>query len=400
MKHLSFASLSTVTSILLVALVFSCTAISMGQDAETIRTIFAAAPKTPTHVPGVSIFAAPPKGFNALTASGEELALYGLPQRPDPQTEPQRYARWVRAMTALASPKYHPTDVKQMPWHHSPNKPANRLALGTAQGISNGPTGVESLNWSGVANANKNTKWSDVTSFNFIESFFVVPSAYTPLNACANGITGPFLTAAWNGIDGFSNGDVIQGGVETYSDCGGPADNFYAAWVEWYPSYPELEIVCSISPLVPCPVNPGDTIWVDTYGTAGTASQTVFVENLSQNWSGTFHLAWVSGPGVVGSSEEQIVERPCCVEVSGVYYPYALNNYDYAYFADASGTDGHGTIFYVGEQTTSTYLIDMLDDAGTDVISEPLEQGSSGNAGKYMLWMSDEGCAYTGGCTP
>jgi len=99
---------------------------------------------------------------------------------------------------------------------------------------------------------------------------------------------------------------------------------------------------------------------------------------------------------VVGSSEEQIVERPCC---NGADF-YALNNYDFAYFADAQGTDGNNTVFYVGEQTAATSIIDMFDDAGSAIISEPLEQGSTGGAGKFMLWVSDEGCAYIGGCTP
>lgn len=388
---------STTLSISMLFLLLATAALATAQDAQTIREIFASAPKTATSVPGVRIFAPPPKGFNALTASGEELARYGLPQRPDPQAEPQRYARWARAMTALASTKYHPSDVKAMPWHSSPMKLVNQTESAAAAGaVSNVPATVGSSNWSGVANTNKLKKWSSLTSFDLVESAFVVPSAYTPFGACGNGITGPFLTSVWNGIDGYSNGDVIQGGVQTYSDCGGPGDNFYVAWVEWAPSYPELSIVCSTSPFEYCPVTPGDTMFVITYGTAGTADQTVFVENVSQNWSGSFSLSWVSGPGLVGSSEEQIVERPCC---NGSVF-YALNNYDYDYFADALGTDGKGTLFFVGEQTVATSLIEMFDDSGANVISAPEEQGSTGNAGKYMLWMTDEGCAYSGGCTP
>ena len=376
------ATLCTVT------LLFASASLAVAQDAETIRAIFASAPKTPTSVPGVSIFAGPPKGFNALAASGEDLAKYGLPQRPNQQTEPERYARWERAMTALASAK-HPTDVKALPYHSSPVKLITPQQAGTAAlAVSNVPSLANSGNWSGVANTNKLTKWNNVTSFNVIESDFVVPSAYTPFNACANGITGPFLMSAWNGIDGFNSGDVVQGGIQTYSDCGGPADNSYIAWVEWFPSYPELEIGA--------PVSPGDTVFVETLASPGTDTQTVFVEDVSQPWSGTFSLAYITGPGVIGNSEEQIVERPCC---NGSDF-YALNNYDYEYFAGALGKDVHGTQFTVGEQTVPTFLINMYNDAGTQIISEPIEQGSTGNAGKFMLWVSDEGCAYSGGCAP
>ncbi len=380
------ATLCTVT------LLFASASLAVAQDAASIRAIFASAPKTPTSVAGVSVFQAPPKGFDALNASWQDLARYGLPQRPNQQTEPERYARWARAMTALASAKYHPTDVKALPYHSSPAKLITPQTGAAALAVSNAPGTLNSSNWSGVINSNKLTKWNANTSFNFIESVFVVPSAYTPFNACADGITGPFLMSAWNGIDGFNSGDVVQGGIMTYSDCGGPADNFYVAWVEWYPSYPELEI--------DAPVNPGDSVFVETFASPGTDTQTVFVEDESQPWSGSFQLSYVTGPGVVGNSEEQVVERPCCVTVSGVEQPYALNNYDFDYFADAIGTDGHGTVFYVGEQSTATYLVNMYDDGGTQIISEPVEQGTAGNAGKYMLWVSDEGCAYSGGCTP
>jgi len=384
------ATLCTVT------LLFASASIALAQDAETIRAIFASAQKTPTSVGSVSIFAGPPKGFNALGATGEELARYGLPQRPDSQAEPQRYAQWARAMSSI---RYRAGDVKALPRHSSPAKLVTPPQTGNAaaQAISNLPVTVGSTNWSGVANVNKLTKWNVNTSFDEVQSIFVVPSAYTPINACANGITGPFLASVWNGIDGYNSGDVVQGGVETYSDCGGAGDNAYLAWVEWYPSYPELEIVCGG---VACPVTPGDSLYVVTYATAGTAAQTVFVENVSAGWEGSFSLPYVQGPGVIGNSEEQVVERPCCVVVNGIDEPYALNNYDYAYLAEAEGTDGHGTVFYVGEQTTSTYVINMYDDGITQIISEPIELGSAGNAGKYMLWVSDEGCAYSGGCTP
>jgi hypothetical protein len=278
--------------------------------------------------------------------------------------------------------------VKALPYHSSPVKliPTPQGAAGPA--VSNLPSTTSSTNWSGVANTNKLKKWNVNTSFTIIESDFVVPSAYPPLNACANGIKGPFLMSAWNGIDGFNSGDVVQGGIQTYSDCGGPADNSYIAWVEWFPSYPELEIGA--------PVSPGDTVFVETLASPGTDTQTVFVEDVSQPWSGTFSLAYITGPGVIGNSEEQIVERPCC---NGSDF-YALNNYDYEYFAGALGKDVHGTQFTVGAQTVPTFLINMYNDAGTQIISEPIEQGSTGNAGKFMLWVSDEGCAYSGGCAP
>lgn len=370
-----------------VTLLFATAAVAAAQDAATIRAIFASASKVPTSVNGVEIFAGPPKGFNPLTAVGEDLAKYGLPQRPDKAADPKHYAQWERAMTSL---KYRATGVKEMPYSHMPMKPVSS-ANPSAQAVANVPVTVGSGNWSGIVNTNKNTKWSTITSFTEVQSLWPVPVAQPPFNACANGITGPFLESTWNGIDGFNSGDVIQGGSSLYSDCSG--NTFYNGWVEWYPSYPELQIDCGTSA---CFVSPGDVFYVVTYGTAGTATQTVYVADTTRGWFGTFSLAWLTGPGLIGNSEEQVVERPCC---NGSNF-YALNNYNYEWFGDAAGKDGHGTQFYIGEQTTLTYNVQMYNDAGTAIISEAVEQGSTGNAGKYTALFSDEGCAYSGGCTP
>jgi len=221
--------------------------------------------------------------------------------------------------------------------------------------------------------------------------------AQPPLNACANGITGPFLESTWNGIDGFGSGDVVQGGSSVFSDCAG--DNIYFGWVEWYPSYPELSLVCDAEEDL-CPVGPGDVFYVATYGAAGTQDQFVFVNDTTQGWFGTLDLPYVTGPGVIGNSEEQVVERPCCIDVGGSEFPYPLNNYNYEFLAEAGGYNGHGTLFFAGMQTAATYVITMYDDAADQQISSVAEQGSAGTAGRFSLFLSDLNCAYTGGCVP
>jgi hypothetical protein len=379
------ATLCTVT------LLFASASLAVAQDAATIRAIFASAPKTPTTVGGVEIFVGPPKGFDPLTASGADLARYGLPQRPDQTAQPERYAMWTRAMSAL---KTRADGVRPTGRFHGPAKLLPTSP--SAQTVSNVPTTIGSSNWSGIVNTNKLTKWSNATSFDEIVSYWPVPVAIPPFGACAlSGINPPFLMSQWNGIDGFNSGDVVQGGSEGYSYCSGtnPGASGYIGWVEWYPSYSELEITCGGSA---CPVGPGDVMYAVTYATAGTATQTVFLEDTTQQWHITASLSYVSGPGVIGNSEEQVIERPCC---NGSNY-YALNNYNYGWFSETFGFDGHGTEFYAGSQATTTYNVQMYNDAGSQVISEVLLQGSVGNAGKFTLFFSDEGCAYTGGCVP
>ena len=366
------------------------------QVASAQHEIFAASQKSPTSVPGVGIIQDRPAGFNPLTASADQLSKYGLPPRPDKATDPQGYTQWASAMSAI---KYRASDVKAMPYSSKNMMLAkNQPAAGSSQAISAAPTYYLSYNWSGVANTNKLTYWNPNTSFTSIQSIFNVPAAQPPFDACGNGITGGsipgFYEVTWNGIDGFSNGDVIQGGSLSYADCGGPADNFYIGWVEWYPSYPILEIVCSTSPLEACPVNAGDDFYVITYG-ADSGTQDVFVEDITQEWYGTFAIAYITGPLLVGSSEEQIVERPGAG--GGLT---ALANYIVQFMGGTYGYDGRGTQFYAGLQNPATAIISMLDDDATELISWVPLQGTAGSAGKYSLTLQSTGCAYVGGCTP
>ncbi|MGA7633717.1 MAG: hypothetical protein WCB11_23395, partial [Terriglobales bacterium] len=75
------------------------------------------------------------------------------------------------------------------------------------------------------------------------------------------------------------------------------------------------------------------------------AEQFVFVEDITQQWSGTFGLTYQSGPGVIGGSAEYIVERPCC---NGDNY-YPLGNYVYEFFDYSFAYDGNGTLFFPGQ---------------------------------------------------
>jgi Peptidase A4 family len=293
------------------------------------------------------------------------------------------------------------TNVKALPFSSTNLRMANRpsASAATSAAVSAPPTEYASYNWSGAANTNNLKAWNNVSSFNYVQSTFNVPVAQAPIGACKAGITGSvgvpgFYTASWNGIDGFSNGDVIQGGVLSYADCGGPSDNFYLGWVEWYPSYLILEIVCGKQE-VPCPVRAGDQFFVITYG-ANSATQYVYVENVTRGWYGTFALAYVTGPALVGSSAEQIVERPCC-DNDG--YPLALTNFIANSFDYAWAANGKGDIFGPGQQNAATGVIEMVDDDAD--LNNPIaivNQGSAGFQGLYSLFFESANCAYQGGC--
>ena len=364
---------------------FSMLAVAQSEDANAL---FAVAPKLATSVNGVSIFAVPPKGFNPLTATNEEILTYGLPQRPDKDVDERGYSVWERAMLSSTT---HVTDVRATPYSSramTPTGKPEKMAESAA-------TAVSSLNWSGIANTNKNTKWNNNTSFTQVASVWNVPFARAPFGDCS---FSPLQEVSWNGIDGWSSGDVVQGGSGSYFTpslfipCVGDAN--YFGWVEWYPSYPILELKCGSSP---CPVSSGDDFFVVTFASPGFANQNVYVNDLTQGWAGTTNLSWKSGPGVVGNSAEYIVERPCC-DSNGRNQP--LIDYMYEFFDFAHAADGKGTEFYPGSSSASTLIITMDADDGTTPISHPRSYGTAGNEGKYAIWMEDLNCAYVGGCTP
>ena len=69
---------------------------------------------------GLQLFPPPPKGFDALGASPKELAQHGLPQRPDPRTQPSLAALWEKAACRYQSyehlePKLIPVDKPKQP---------------------------------------------------------------------------------------------------------------------------------------------------------------------------------------------------------------------------------------------------------------------------------------------
>jgi len=403
MQNQNWRFLSKVIAVAAVTvLVVSFSTFAMAQRGDAVHAMFVSAPKEATNIPGVSIIADRPKGFNPLTASSEELGRYGLPQRPDQRADAKGYARWKRAMQAL---RYRPAAHLEAKPYSSTNLMRAKQQPAAAA-TSGQPTNSNSSNWSGVANTNGLGAWNTSTSFTEIVSAWNVPAAQPPIGACAVGITGStgvpgFFEVSWNGIDGVSEGtSVLQGGSLSYAECGGPAAT-YEGWVEWYPSYPILVIYCGPGPQIketatPCPVSAGDDFFVITSGAGpNSTTQNVFVEDTTQGWGGTYELTYITGAYLVGSSEEWVVERPCC-DTDG--YPLALADYQLEFFELTSGSDGAGGSFFAGDQTSATVIFTMYDDGGDQIISN-VEQGSGGFQGQQSLAFFSDNCAQTGGCT-
>ena len=61
-------------------------------QSSALNQLYVSAAQVPTNIVTVHTYAAPPQGFNPVTATAEDLAAYGFPQRPDKQAELQHYA--------------------------------------------------------------------------------------------------------------------------------------------------------------------------------------------------------------------------------------------------------------------------------------------------------------------
>jgi Peptidase A4 family len=189
---------------------------------------------------------------------------------------------------------------------------------------------------------------------------------------------------SWNGIDGFDNGDVLQGGSLSGAYCTvSLQDTTYCAWVEWFPSY---DILCEFD------VNPGDDIYVATWNT-GPTSGYVFVEDLTSGVYRSVNLQPTRLPYLVGDTAEYIVERPA--DGSGSLYPLA--NYVLDFWAANTAHNFYGynngkPPFVPGSQIQPTYLITMINNQNTAI-------STVATAGKYGLVFSNLGCNGPAGCS-
>ena len=85
-----------------------------------------------------------------------------------------------------------------------------------------GPVQVRYTNWSGYADSGTSEKYTKVSS-----------SFTQPAVTCDPSATGYQVTLFWDGLDGFNNGRVEQGGTEAW--CYNGAGPFYDTWWEEFP---------------------------------------------------------------------------------------------------------------------------------------------------------------------
>jgi len=303
------------------------------------------------NLPGATTIEAPAADFDPISASDEELAYHGFPPRPNQFTQAKAYATWFKAMNASKHrivPKLEQTSI-----FHGPVKHAK---LADASAVENNPllstqarNTSYSSNWSGYVDFSGATSYGS-SSFYFLVNDFTVPVAEQAFGACTGGWD---YGSAWNGIDGWGSGDVLQAGFEFDAYCSGSTHStYYSAWYEWYP-YGEVRISGF-------PIAPGDDLFVEIWHTSATQGYAYLV-NYNNNQAVEIGFTAPSGTKLVGNSAEWVVERP---SVGGSLAN--LTNYIMDPFWDAYAYTESSAFFDINGATP----VDMEDNSG-NVISYP-----------------------------
>jgi hypothetical protein len=252
----------------------------------------------PVTLPGAStaitVFTGAPSGFDALSASDEELQTYGYPRRPDP-SDAKAYGLWVRAVSTTRIAAELAVNVGR---YHRPNQRSSANSS-------------DSGNWSGYSLIGGSPKFDEVVGD------WIVPS----VNSQFESFTG--YSSMWVGIDGNCKcNDLIQDGV-SMDWVGGKAS--YSAWIEFIPE-PEV-LIKNFT------IQPGDVI--TAYSTvevkSGKTYGLYYMSNFNTKKSVSLSLPMPSGTSYSGLSAEWIVERP---EIGGSFQN-PLPNYAFAYMDNA-----------------------------------------------------------------
>jgi hypothetical protein len=158
-------------------------------------------------------YEAPATDFDPFTAEHASLVAHGFPRRPDPQTEPVLYRLWSRALTRTprmmrAELAIDPVMSRRDPLAH--------------QDPTFGPSG-----WGGTVVRPSGLSFNPPEPAKTVFGRWTVPGTWA-----ASGQAGDDTTGFWVGLDGFTNGQVLQAGIA--ATVSKESHVSWWAWTEWY----------------------------------------------------------------------------------------------------------------------------------------------------------------------
>jgi hypothetical protein len=322
-------------------------------------------------------FEPPPKGFDLLRASMEDLHSYGLPHRPDPKTMPKASRLWYHVMKRIKR-FVTPELIVRRDLVHGPERNLRPLADPSANLF--GGSG-----WSGLV-------VTDAPPYTQVWGTWMVPAVQVPPNQ-----SGDFFSSTWVGLGGFGNATLLQAGTEQDASLGYNLINgfswSYFAWFEWFPA-PSVQLGQSSAQfpggLPAFTISPGQTVAVSVgvFGDGsgrglfsmanletGLAITPIVVPIPTVDFNGNTIVPALTGPNL--SSAEWIVERPSTT-VSSVLTLLELADYGEVNFTNAGATAaGPGSSSTVLKTETIAAAADtlatsvtMLADDGVTALSD------------------------------
>jgi hypothetical protein len=266
---------------------------------------------------GVRLFKTPPAGFDLRKASDRELAIHGLPRRPDPRTHPRLAARWESIAARplqFVSPEFRidPPFVRT-----APALRASTMRGGLVYGIS-------SQAWSGAFVNRQNSDPLDA-----VTATWTVPAVSPPLSAW-NGHAWPdaqYTCATWVGLDGYHVNELLQAGIaSTVLVSDGKLYPEYFAWSQWFdvPAKSVSGFLVSAGDQVSCGVC---APFEDTHGVVSFVNHTTGVAT-------TFGVEPPSGRTLLGKTAEWIVEDPTNYTQTGGMALASFPYYGFDFFTD------------------------------------------------------------------
>jgi hypothetical protein len=166
----------------------------------------------------ITTYDAPPEGFDPFTAEDRLLRKHGFPRRPDPTLEPEFRALWEKAFRS--KPRWIKAEVSIDPILSKQKKHPR----GGQKDFS--PSG-----WAGAVQEVGNLGYNPPEPVVSVYGEWFIPTV-TPVPSEPSGNQ---TIGFWVGIDGFTNGQVLQAGMAATVNG---SNVTYWPWTEWYPLAP------------------------------------------------------------------------------------------------------------------------------------------------------------------
>jgi len=276
----------------------------------------------------IRTFNLPPEGFDPITASDSELAVYGFPARPSDPAILARFESHYRRTKGRM--RYIVPEFELRPILRHPEISGAKDAGGATVSF-----------WSGAV-----VYAPSGESFKWLQAEWVVPNVSTAIGSNNIGSTqNAYVEVAWVGLD---NASLLQAGTGTSISPGGKPSSFL--WHEWLP--PGWVTITNL------PVNGGDLIVVVICTPSGQGSTTasIYFTNMTQGLQTSYSLSWPAGSNpFTGNQAEWIVERPTVTGGSAI-----LPNYGEVVFTGATAVLTNGTVVDAGTTGGNNGSIQMV----------------------------------------